>query len=91
MKKNYPYLKDSNFLIKADTQRLQNQLIKITLLDWQERPMEEIQGIATGGTLSLNGKSAVRRTCNLTMAVKDISTGKITDTKNLIYIVALCN
>ena len=86
MRKNYPYLKDADFLYLADTQRLQNQFVKLTLLDWDENPLEEIQGIATGGTISLNGNSAVRRTCSLTMTVKDISTGRITDTKNLISI-----
>ena len=48
MKKNYPYLKDKDFLYKVDTERLQNQLVKITLLNWNEEPLEEIQGIATG-------------------------------------------
>ena len=86
MRKNYPYLKDAEYMYLADTQKLQNQFIKLTLLDWNENPLEEIQGIATGGTISMNGKSAVRRTCSLNMTVKDISTGHITDTKNLISI-----
>ena len=33
MKRNYPYLKDKDFLVLADTQRIQNQYIKLTLLD----------------------------------------------------------
>ena len=33
MKRTYPYLKDSDFIYTADLQRLQNQFIKITLLD----------------------------------------------------------
>ena len=86
MKKSYPYLQDEKFLYLADTEKLQNQYVKLTLLDWDENPLEEIQGIATGGTVSLNGDSAIRRTCSLNMTVKDISTGKITDTKNLISI-----
>ena len=36
MRKNYPYLKDADFLYLADTQRLQNQFVKLTLLDWDE-------------------------------------------------------
>ena len=86
MKKIYPYLKDTDFMYLADTQNLQNQFIKLTLLDWNENPLEEIQGIATGGSISINGNSAIRRTCSLSMTVKDVSTGKITDTKNLISI-----
>lgn len=33
MRKSYPYLNDSDFLYTADLQRLQNQFVKITLLD----------------------------------------------------------
>ena len=86
MRKNYPYLKDSEYMYLADTQKIQNQFVKLTLLDWNENPLEEIQGIATGGTISINGSSAIRRTCSLSMTVKDVSTGKITDAKNLISI-----
>jgi len=86
MRKNYPYLKDEDFLYLIDTQKLQKQFIKLTLLDWNEDPLEEIQGIATGGSISINGDSAIRRTCSLTMVVKDVSTGRITDVKNLISI-----
>jgi len=86
MKKIYPYLKDDNFLYEVDLQHLQKQYIKIILLDWNEKPLQEIQGIATSGSISVNGNSSVRRTCNLTMNVKDVSTGKITDANNLISI-----
>lgn len=86
MKRNYPYLKDKDFLVLADTQRIQNQYIKLTLLDWNEEPLEEIQGFATGGSISVNGNSAVRRTCSVTMTVRHVSTGNITDAKNLISI-----
>lgn len=86
MKKSYPYLNDSDFLYLIDTQHLQNQFVKLTLLDWAENPLQEIQGVATSGSVSINGNSSVRRTMNLNMAVKSISDGKITDAKNLISI-----
>lgn len=86
MRKSYPYLNNSDFIKLVDTEKLQNQFVKITLLDWDENPLQEIQGIATGGSISLNGNSSVRRTCSLTMAVKSISDGAISDTKNLISI-----
>lgn len=81
MRKSYPYLNNSDFIKLVDTEKLQNQFVKITLLDWDENPLQEIQGIATGGSISLNGNSSVRRTCSLTMAVKSISDGAISDTK----------
>lgn len=85
-RKTYPYLNDADFLIKIDTQHLQNYHIKLTLLDWDENPLQEIQGIATGGSISYNGDSAVRRTCSLSMTVKQVEDGQISDTANLISI-----
>lgn len=86
MRKYYPYLNDTDFVIKVDTERLQDQFIKIILLDWNENPLQEIQGIATGGSISLNGSSAVRRTCSLSITVKEVSDGAISDVNNLISI-----
>lgn len=70
MKFNYPYLTDKAFLSKIDTQHIINHYVKITLLDWNEKPLDEVQGIITGGSISLNGNSAIRRTCSLTMNVQ---------------------
>lgn len=33
MKREYPYLNDADFLLSIDTQHLQKEYIKITLLD----------------------------------------------------------
>lgn len=85
MKKQYNYSTDSDFLKLINQQKIQGQYVKITLLDWNENPLSEIQGLATGGSESVNGNSAVRRTCNLTMLVKD-KTYSITDVNNLISI-----
>ena len=71
MEKQYIYSTDDEFLQLINRQRIQDQYVKITLLDWNENPISEIQGLTTGGSESLNGSSAVRRTCNLSMIVKD--------------------
>lgn len=85
MKKQYIYSTDDEFLQLINRQRIQDQYVKITLLDWNENPISEIQGLTTGGNESLNGNSAVRRTCNLSMIVKD-NMYSITDINNLISI-----
>jgi len=70
MKKQYPYSNDTNFLSKIDTLRVREQWVKITLLEYSsEVPLESIEGKITSGTLTKNGDSAVRRTCNLSCAV----------------------
>ena len=71
MNKKYSYLYDSNFLKQVDLQKNKEQLAKITVLDWAENPIQDITGIVTGGSLNIDGSSAVRRTCNLNIYIKD--------------------
>ena len=92
MRKNYPYLSDSyyenangikqkrNFLSLIDDFVNQKQYIKITLLNWNEEPIKEIEGELISGTLSKDGSSSVRRTCQFT-AVVDKGSYNIDDVK----------
>lgn len=81
MRKTYPYLEDSyketelegltrrEFLSKLDDFINQKRYAKLTLLNWQEEPLKEIQGEIVSGSLSKDGSSAVRVTGNLTTTV----------------------
>lgn len=81
MRKFYPYLQDPylqdlnvesqkrSFLNCIDNFINQRQYIKMTLLDWEENPMKAIEGEISSGSISKDGNSAIRRTCNLTCAV----------------------
>lgn len=40
---------------------------RITSLTWDERPIETIEGLVSGGSINLDGDSAVRRSCSLQM------------------------
>lgn len=71
MRRDYKYLKDDTFLLEIDNSHLLEQFVKITILDWLERPIQEVQGIVTGGSLNLAGNSSLRRTCNLSVYVED--------------------
>ena len=86
MKKIYPYLKDEEFLKEIDSQRTKVQHVLITLLDWNENPIEEIQGYTTGGSINKDGNSSVRLTCNLSVVVTGADKAKITNTNNLFSI-----
>lgn len=86
MKVFYPYLNDKLFLETIDTQRIADHYVKITLLNWDEEPIQEIQGMATGGSLNLNGKSSARRASSLTMVIKEDQLGQITNVNNLFSI-----
>lgn len=80
----FEYLTDQTFLRELDNMPIKIQYAKIILLDWNERPIEEIQGrITNGGSLSCNGSSAIRRTISFSMiCTPDIS--NITNLDNLI-------
>lgn len=92
MRKNYPYLLDTafedanglkqktNFLQEIDNFVNQKQYVKIILLNWNEEPIKEIQGELSGGSISKDGSSSVRRTCSLT-AIVDRGEYNIEDSK----------
>ena len=81
----YEYLNDADFLNELYDSHLSEQYCKITILDWNENPIKEIQGLVTGGNLNLDGKSAMRRTCNLSAYI-DLNTANITEIDNLFSI-----
>ena len=80
-----PYLRDKNFLKTIDRISLKEEFAKITILNWQERPIEDIQGKVSSGTLNINGSSSLRRTCNLTILI-DENNSNITSIKNSLSI-----
>lgn len=61
------YLKDVEFLKRLDEMRIRKHYVKLQIFNFQEKPLREIQGIATAGNVTVNGSSAVRRTINLTL------------------------
>lgn len=81
MRKKYPYLEESyvydlneeqekrHILALLDDFVNQRQYVNMILLDWQENPIKEIDGIISSGSLTKDGNSSVRRTCNLSCSV----------------------
>lgn len=62
---------DSEFLKKLDKQKHKVIYVKITALTFEETPIETIEGRITGGSINIDGASAVRRTCSLTMVAQN--------------------
>lgn len=83
MRHNYKYLTDKNFLKSVDEMHIKEQFAKITILNWNESPIKEIQGIVTGGNINIDGKSNMRRSCNLSVYVDNDFTTNVTDIDNL--------
>jgi hypothetical protein len=58
---------DSKFLYDLDHYRNRKIYVRIISLTSDEYPIEQIEGVATGGTITIDGASSLRRVCNLTM------------------------
>ena len=82
---SYSYLNDSSFLKEFDKQKIKEQYIKITALDFiSEMELEAVEGKVISGNLNLSD-GAVRRNGNLTMIADDITI----NLKNLNSIIAI--
>ena len=68
---NNPLL-DKDFLAELDAYREREVYAKIIALNFQEQPIEQIEGQVTQGSINIDGASAVRRTCSLTLVAKDL-------------------
>jgi hypothetical protein len=66
-------LYDKEFLLKLDQNKHKVIYARITALDFQESPIEYIEGRVTQGSINLDGASAVRRTCSLTIAAPEFN------------------
>lgn len=63
----------NNFLLDLD--QVKNKVIyaKVTALDINEAPIETIEGRINGGSINIDGASALRRTCSLTLLAQDFN------------------
>lgn len=64
---------DIDFLQKLVSKNEREIYARITALDVNELPIEHIEGKITDGTINVDGKSIIRRTCNLTMVASDVN------------------
>ena len=58
---------NNEFLTALCEQKQREIFARIILLTWDEKPLEQIEGSITQGSVNIDGRSAVRRTCSLTM------------------------
>ena len=70
-------LLDYQFLYDLDHHRNRVTYVRITSLTIKQHPVEQIEGVATGGSITIDGTSSVRRICNLTMSTKNLNINRI--------------
>ena len=63
---------DKDFLLELDKEKNKTIYARITALQFNETPVETIEGRVTGGSISVDGSSALRRTCSLTLVAQDV-------------------
>ena len=80
----YEYLKDEAFLKKLDSLHIRENIIKITVLDWEENPIDDIEGLVSSGNININGDSAIRRTASLNLIIKEKTAAGMAKFKSLI-------
>jgi hypothetical protein len=59
------YLTDLNFLSDLSKYKQKTIYGRITALTFDEKPVERIEGKIISGSINVDGKSAVRRSCSL--------------------------
>lgn len=61
------------FLRELDTYPHRVVYAKVIALDWDENPLEQIEGkITNGGSINLDGSSSVRRTCSFSLLSDEV-------------------
>ena len=66
-------LYDKEFLLELDKWKHKTIYARITSLRFDETPIESIEGRVTGGSINLDGASALRRTCSLSMTAEEFN------------------
>lgn len=62
---------DKEFLLQLDKNKNKTIYAKIIALKFDESPIETIEGRVTQGSINIDGSSAVRRSCSLTMVAQN--------------------
>lgn len=70
-------LNDMDFLKQLDNFNVKNLHIKIVQLTFDEMPIKDITGRVVSGSLNIDGSSACRRTCNLSMISEEINLANV--------------
>ena len=68
--KLYPYLNNPSFLFQLAKEQIIELHARLTILDFQERPIQDVTGRIINGSLNFDGQSSVRRTGNLTAFIE---------------------
>lgn len=66
-------LLDKEFLRRLDQQKEREIFARVESLNFREEPVEEITGRVTQGSVTIDGNSAVRRTCSVSLVAEELN------------------
>ena len=66
-------LLDIDFLKMLYSYRQREVFARVVSLTFDERPIEQIEGRVTGGSVNVDGTSSMRRSCSLTMVAQNVN------------------
>lgn len=79
-------IQDTAFLKAIDNERDKFYYARIIILDKFEKPIKSIEGrVQQGSSISLNGNSSVRRTCNISLIAEEIE-NDLTNIENFLSV-----
>lgn len=70
-------LLDSEFLVKLNNDKNRTIYAHVISLNQYEHPIEQIEGVVTAGSVTIDGQSAVRRICSLTLSAKNLNINNV--------------
>lgn len=65
-------LMDKDFLLQLDRVKEKEVYARVIVLDFSEKPLEQIEGRVTQGSINVDGTSAIRRTCSLSLIAEQL-------------------
>ena len=70
-------LLDNEFLVKLNNDRNRTIYAHVISLNQYEHPIEQLEGVVTAGSITIDGQSAVRRVCSLTLSAKNLNINNV--------------
>ena len=79
------YLNDAAFLKEIAKLHIKTYYVKITILDWNENEIQDIQGKVLSANINMDGNSIIRRTASISILLDDTN-NNIISVENILSI-----
>lgn len=74
------FLNDEKILKAITEQTISETVVRVSVLNWSEQIVDSIQGKVISGSINVDGNTAMRRTCSLSLLLENFQNGDIKNT-----------